>query len=1024
MSSSNRLRTAVRLGLGFGAGAMAVGMSPGALAQDEVAPSDEPLEEIITTGSRIKRADLDSASPISVLQRDDILASGITDVGNIIQKMPSMSGSPIGTTTNNGGNGSVQIDLRGMGVDRTVTLVNGKRVVDGGDFQTIPSTMIERVEILKDGASAVYGADAVAGVVNIITRRDFEGFEIGVQTADFFDMDSGSQESFNFVAGTVFDSGNVVFGAEWVEQEEAYQSDAPWEYFQDSFYIYPEGCENTLLDPYPEGCFRIGSSRIPESRLNSAEREQRFYSDDAPRLFDWFNGELNRESDGETPNPDFDPAFGVPTFNTPNTFMNPGDGLTTFDGRTYNYAPVNYIQTPYERVNMFAEANFDLANSVQFHAEFRGNFRESAQELAPQPYNSPTDPAYNGFYTPIDEITGEPLREVLETNADGEEVWVYTADPALGREVVTSYSGISPDNFYNTVTDQFGNSVPIRDARRRMVETTRRFTQEITQYQFIAGLTGEFNDMDWEVYWNRGYRSRTDNDFGQFSGPRLNNAMGPSADLDDDGVPECYADVNDPLTLIPNCVPFNFFGGPGSVTQEMIDYVGIDLVDTFVTNQNIVSASLSGSGFELPGGDLGWAVGAGYWGQNFKFSPDSAKQIDAVTGNVGAGTDGSLYNSSLFVELFAPVFDNGSQALDLKAGVRYDDYNAFDGDTTWQFGVEFQAIDQLKMRATVGTVFRAPTISDLFGGQVDSFPTYSDPCIPAAGDPLPPGCAQVGVQLDNQVLARVGGNPNLVPETGDTLTAGFVWTPEFGDGDLSVTVDYWDIQLEDGISSLGVTFILDDCYVRDNASSCELITRRPDYSIAQIIDGSINVAEQGANGIDTEVRYSWTTDVGDFEASLLWSHLLERTKVASPIADEDDLSGRYTDPTAEDGGAYAQDKANISLQWFWNDLSIGYLGEFISGLDADTFCNCDSDGDPSNNEADGETYIQDIDSYFYHDIVASYSWDTGTRVSVGITNITDEEPPFIETGFNAGTDPPTYRLFGMGYYLRLTQSFE
>ena len=156
MFSNHKLRTAVRLGLGIGAGAMAVGFSPGALAQDANA-DDEPLEEIITTGSRIKRADLDSASPVTVIDREDIMAQGITDVGNLIQRMPSMSGTPLGTTTNNGNTneGTVQIDLRGMGVDRTVTLINGKRSVDGGDYTTIPAIMIERVEILKDGASAV-----------------------------------------------------------------------------------------------------------------------------------------------------------------------------------------------------------------------------------------------------------------------------------------------------------------------------------------------------------------------------------------------------------------------------------------------------------------------------------------------------------------------------------------------------------------------------------------------------------------------------------------------------------------------------------------------------------------------------------------------------------------------------------------------------------------------------------------------------------------------------------------------------
>jgi len=1020
MSSNSKLQSAVRLGLGIGAGALAVGFAPGAMAQG--ADQEEVLEEIITTGSRIKRADLDSASPVTVLQRDDILASGLTDVGNIIQKMPSMSGSPIGTTTNNGGNGSVLIDLRGMGVNRTLTLINGQRTVDGGDYQTIPANMIERVEILKDGASAVYGADAVAGVVNIITRRDFEGLEVTAQTADWFNTDSGRQDSISLIAGTTFAGGNVVFGAEYVDQEESYQSDVDWDYFQDSYYIYPEGCENSLTEPYPTGCFPIGSSRIPEGRLNTETYTQRFDSDGTARLTDWFNGV--GESD-----PAFDPAFAVPTFNFGETFMNPGGtGLTAYDGRTYNYAPVNYMQTPYERTNLFLEAHFELTETVRFNVEARANNRTSSQELAPQPYNSPTDPAYSGAFVRTDPITGLPLREEQLTNADGDLVWVYTADQAAGQVVApTPYQGISPDNFYNST------GLAIRDARRRMIETTRRFEQDITQYNFVAGLEGEFMEMDWDVYWNRGYRNRVDNDFGQFSGPRLSAAMGPSADLDADGTPECYDDISDPSTLIAGCVPFNFFGGGAvdpvtstptftSVTQEMLDYVGIDLVDTFVTDTELFGGSISGSAFELPAGELGWAAGYQYWAQRFTFSPDSAKQIDAVTGNTGVGTQGSLYNNAAFVEFFAPVWDNGTQAVDLKGGLRWDDWSAFDSETTYQFGVEFQALETLKVRATVGEVFRAPTISDLFAGQSDSFPTYSDPCVTTG--PLPPGCAQQGVQLDNQVLARVGGNPNLQPETGDTFTAGFVFTPEVFGNDLSVTVDYWDIDIDDGISSLGVQFILDDCYVNDNAASCQLITRRPDYSVAQIIDGSINVSSQGANGIDTEFRYNWSTGFGDFEASLLWSHLLERTKTAFPGDDEQDLSGRYVDPTAEDGGAYAENKANISLQWFREGLSIGYLGEFIDGLDADTFCNCDSDGDPSNNDPVTGAYIQDIDSIMYHDIVASYDFGQGTKIAMGITDISDEEPPYMDTGFNANTDPPTYRIFGRGWYARLTHTFE
>jgi outer membrane receptor protein involved in Fe transport len=958
MSTNLKLQTAIHIALGVGAGALAASYAPLAVAQDQDAQeADEAaIEEVIVTGSRIKRADIDSASPITVLDRADIQATGLTDVGDLLQTMPSMSGSPIGTTTNNGGNGSVQIDLRGMGVNRTVTLINGHRTVDGGDYQTIPSTMIERVEILKDGASAVYGADAVAGVVNIITRRDFQGLEVSAQQADWFDA-KGKQYSFGLISGFETERGNFVLGAEYVNQEEAYQSDTPWEFFQDSFYIYPQGCESQLLEPYPTGCYRGGSSRIPESRLGFVTQ-------------------------------------GTFLIGTPATEPYEVGLMIPHDGRNYNFAPVNYIQTPYERYNIFSEAHFDLTDKIRFNAEMRGNFRESAQELAAVPFNSPTDPAYQGVYNGL------------------------------------AYSGISEDNYYlRRAVDTYNaanpgaNLVyePVRDARRRFFEAPRRFTQDVTQWQAIAGLEGTMGEIDWDVFFNYGYRSRQDIDFGQYSSRRLAEALGPSADLDGDGMPECYGDINDPSSIIAGCVPLNLFGGgtvvretgeiiTRTVTQDMLDYVGVELNDSFLTKNKIWGGSVTGSLFELPGGALGWAAGYSYWKQEYRFQPDSLKALGEVTGNKGAGTNGTLTNNAVFVEVLAPFYDNGTQELVAKAGVRYDDYDLFSGDTTWQVGIEFQALDSLKFRGTVGTAFRAPNISELFGGEGDSFVTYSDPCADASPAP---GCARQSIQLDSQVRARVGGNQNLTPETADTYTAGIVWTPSFGDHGISVTVDYWDIQLEDGISSLGVQNILDQCYEQLNQDACALIIRRedPEYSIAQIRNTNLNIAEQGANGIDTEIRWDYSSSFGQWRAALLWTHLMERTRTRFPGQPEEELSGRFTDYTATDGGMRPENKANFSLQWLWNDLSIAYLNEYIGGMDADT-------------QFFGSDYTQDIDDEMYHDLVASYTlgqW--GLTLTGGVTNLTDEPPPFVEIGFNAGTDPVGYRIFGRGYYVRAQWKF-
>jgi iron complex outermembrane receptor protein len=241
MFTNSKMAKSVRLAIMFGA--VSALSTTVAHAQETDDGAEETIEKISVTGSRIKRTDLESASPVTIIGRADLEVSGLTDVGAFLQSIPSMSGSPIGTTTNNGGNGSVLVDLRGLGTARTLTLVNGKRVVDGGDFQAIPATMIKQVEILKDGASAVYGADAVAGVVNIVTRRDFDGVEVSAQTSEWNNTTGADQQSFSVIAGKEFDKGNFVFGAERVEQTEAFQRDTPWDFMQNSFYIYPGGCE-------------------------------------------------------------------------------------------------------------------------------------------------------------------------------------------------------------------------------------------------------------------------------------------------------------------------------------------------------------------------------------------------------------------------------------------------------------------------------------------------------------------------------------------------------------------------------------------------------------------------------------------------------------------------------------------------------------------------------------------------------------------------------------------------------------
>lgn len=933
-----------------------------AYAQDD----GEQIEEIVVTGSLIKQADYDNANPVTVLSRDDMVLTGITDVGDLIQRLPSMSGSPIGTTTNNGGDGSVRVDLRGLGAGRTLNLVNGKRMVDGGDFQTIPAAMIERIEILKDGAAAAYGADAVAGVINIITRTDFEGVEFEVLSADGFNMDDGDQRSVSFLVGKAFDEGHIAFGAEYVDQNPAFQADAPWDFFQIPTVIYPAGCESD-----PTTCFFYGSSRIPEGRL---------------------------------------------TFPNTGVLMNEdGSGLTGYDGRYYNYAPVNYIQTPYEKTNVFGSMRMDLDDGMEFKANFRFNDRVSAQELAPLPYNSPTDPAYDGVW-------------MAPVAAPGTGAISFVASP---------YSGIHPDNYYlqqaiaaaglNTApnwvatprTNRDGSPVlnaaglqlfsvgntgglaglPVTDARRRMVETTRRFEQDISQLQFDMTLTGSLRDMSWELYYNSGRRTGKYDDFGQFVGTNLGNAMGPSADRDGDGNPECYTDVTDASTLIAGCVPFDFTSGPYSVTQEMVDYVSIDLIDTTRYELNQLGGSLTGEAMELPGGSLAWAAGFEYREEAYTLSKDSNKQNNGVTGNKGLSTDGSYRVSSFFVEAIAPLAEN----IEASFGARYDDFSTYGSDTTTKVGLRWDVTDEFALRATWGEVFRAPTVVDLFGGESDSFPTAQDPCADPAV--LPAGCARAAPrQLDSQILTKVGGNPNLKAETGETATVGLVYRPTFGDVEASFTVDYWQVELEDAITRLGAQYVMNDCHLRGVQGSCNFIERNADYSIKYVTNSKYNAAIYEMSGVDVQAEASLSTNVGDFSGTVLWSHNLNYDLQSFPGDAPSDLVGRYT------GSAFAEDKMNATLRWSQDRYAVSYLAEYIGEMTSGTTFAVYMDG-----------YEQSIDSEIYHDLIFDYRMGENRNglISLGITNLTDEAPPYLDLGFNANTDPSTYRMFGRSYYVRL-----
>ncbi|WP_028117344.1 TonB-dependent receptor domain-containing protein [Ferrimonas senticii] len=958
MLNNNTVSKAVRYALITGASTAAIAFAPSVIAEEDGADS---VERIAVTGSRITRTDLETASPITTITAEDISAQGIQDVGQFLQQSAVMSGSPAMTTTNNGGNGGTFIELRGLGSSRTLVLVNGRRPVSS-DFQNIPASMIDRIDILKDGASATYGADAVAGVVNIITRKDFEGVEISLQTKGSFDVDEYSEDSFSIVAGKSFDKGNFVVGVDYVKMEEVYQGDVEdVDFFQFPWQVWGADAEESFWQNGLIGTgdnanvIIVGSGSVPCGNFYLADGSQ------------WTNGTC----DG-----------GIATADDMRPFI--GSGA---NNDTYNYAPVNFIQTPYTKINAFVEGSFELNDSTTIYSETRINKRESAQELAAVPYDTRFDPGYSGILP------------------DG-----------------TPFNGISADNYYNP----FGEDI-VR-SRRRMLEGGRSFEQDILRFQQVLGIQGEITDTwSYDVSYNYGYSQQTDTDFGQLFGPNLAKAMGPSYQ-DADGNIICGT----PDSPIADCVSLNLFGGPGSITPEMLDYITAPLVDSSNYTLQQITGFVSGDLFELPAGVVGASFGVEYRKEEAEAQVDSGKFMGEVTGNKSKGTNGEFDVTSYFAEFRVPLLEDlpFAERVEIPMGVRYDDYSTFGGETTYQVGLEWNVGFGLLARGTYGTVFRAPGIGSLYGPSIDSFPSASDPCRASNWGSLTPTqqgyCTADGVpdggsaNNDSQQLAAAGGNPDLQPEDGDTLTAGIAYSPEFLEG-FDFSLDYWAVEIDGVIASIDAKDSLNGCYLGGVASLCGNVARDSAGEITRVDERLTNLSRMTAKGIDFDANYKFELAGGELHLNLQWTHFLERENQTyndgTFTFEMQDVAGRFDNDVS-----YAEDKVNFIARYGWEDLTVQYSANYISGLTYEDLLYWGTTPvDPNN--PDGPKHQYKVDSVVYHDLTATYNLPTNTVISAGVQNLSNELPPYIEPAFNGNTDESTYRLFGRTYFVRLTQKF-
>ena len=822
---------------------------PGFQAVPDANDGDNDIgEPIVVTGSRIARRNIETAAPIAVVNDEEFQLSGTVNVENVINTLPQVVP---GTTSfsNNPGNGTATLNLRGLGEPRTLVLVNGRRWVSFDttqvvDLNTIPSFLLDGVDVVTGGASAVYGSDALAGVVNFRLRQ-VEGAELGGQYAL---TERGDGESYNIhgALGASFDDGRgsaTVF-AEYFNRASVFQGDR-------AFSNFALGGES-IQSGFPLQQF--GSSTPPQGRINTPGSVAIAVPQD-------LNGDGDTNDPGEAPTAPLASGLTIDDL----FFTGPGVGRRRTGADTYNYAPANYLQIPQERYLLGGYADYEFADGHEAYTEVVYVNNRVATELAATPVTGTFNVDLDTIRPFVSDALFAEFQLLDQREAEASALRVangLSALPTAELGVVSTF------------------------IQRRVVETgSRNSLDERNAFRVLGGVRGDVTDyIRYDAYYSYARTRNANVQAGNISRSAF------QAGLDGSGT------------------PINIFG-PGTLTDDQVTAITIQAQNGDISTLEVASGALSGTfgNFGLFGADpIGFAVGAEYRRVASEFIPDTALSSGDVIGfNAGLPTEGSYNVRELFGELNIPVFEtDGGTRLDLDGAVRYSDYSldAVGGVFTYAGGAKFAIVPDVILRAQYQRAIRAPNVGELFGGQSIGFPGATDPCASDAfatdsglaavcNASLPAGAVVVGPfdQPNTQIPATFGGNPALTEETSDSYTFGVVLQPRFIPG-FTLTADYYNIEIEDAIATFGggLNNALDLCFnqvqnINDPICAPFRGTRDPSTGAITVDNTPLvlndNIASLEVSGIDLEASYSSTlpfslmTDTGeqDFNISFLGS---------------------------------------------------------------------------------------------------------------------------------------------------------
>ncbi len=958
-----RSRRAVRFSIHvLSASILAALSATPAFAQREGGDDTQLLEVVEVTGSRIKKAEIEGQSPVQVITAADIEATGLGSIGDIIQRI-SVSGSSLNTKFNSAGNfgfppdgggvgsGSTTVSLRNLGAKRTLILVDGLRWVSESsasgvsaavDLNTLPASAVDRIEILTDGASSLYGSDAIAGVVNIITKKKQDGGSARLYYGDYSKGDGSTTQ------------GNVSLGA----------SGERFDFFADISYYKQDGISSDVWEqsrfPVPGTGIDNGSSATPTGRFVFAPADpNETYGGLCP--IDGGASFCNLAGNGTS---------GTPTIADFHPWVGSGPNSDRF-----NFAPYNLLLTPSERKSLFVQGNYRITDYINWNIKGTYTQRESVNQAAPEPI----------FL--------------------GSEAGTY----GLGDFV--AIDATNPYNPFGMTIGPDGTLV----ARRPVEGGPRVFRQEVDTRYFSTGLNGDFGIGERNFFWDVNYinaeNKANQTVTGTYNIAHIQRALGPVA--------ECTAP----------CVPLNLFGGPGTITREMLDYILFTENDRSQQKLSAWTANLSGDLLNLPAGALSFAGGFEHRNQSGYYTPDAIVTAGESNGVPSGPTRGDYSVDEYYLELNAPLLADiaAVKRLDLSIASRYSDYSNFGGTTNNKFGLRWQVNDDLTLRSTWAEGFRAPSIGELYGTFSRFDATIQDPCNNATGQ-TGANCATLGVpdpanfeQANTQISVVTGGNPNLRPEESTSFTMGAVYSPSWGENTawsqkLDFELTYYRISIDDAIQASDAQTQLNRCVETLDPVYCDDIGRSSGGNINRFDNTLFNLGQVETKGYDVGV--SWLgneTGIGTFGASLQTTYLKHYRAVAT---DSGEAEPREVGVEVADSGM-PKWRATARLNWNIGSWSAGWTARYLSELTegcggAEGYPICD--GPDSTHRLGGTTY---------HDLRASWTVpiDLQLTISGGVNNVFGKEPPICLSCSLNGYDASTYDLPGRFSYMEASIKF-